>query len=77
VGPPSKNCHLAHEVSVPAGLEGEPMNGLMGFLGAIVGGWLGWWLGDFVGLMTAYIVSTIMSGVGLYFGRRFAQWLVE
>ena len=53
------------------------MSGLLSLLGALFGGWIGWWLGDFVGLMTAFFLSTIASGVGLYAGRRLAQWMVE
>jgi hypothetical protein len=36
----------------------------------IVGGWIGWWLGDHVGLMTAFILSMVGTGFGMYFGRR-------
>ena len=50
---------------------------LLGFLGTLVGGSLGWWLGDFVGLFTAVFLSAIGSGVGLYYGRRLADWMVE
>jgi hypothetical protein len=53
------------------------VNATLAFLGATVGGWIGWWLGAFVGIMTAFFLSIIGSGVGLYWGRRFAQWLVE
>jgi hypothetical protein len=38
----------------------------------MVGSWLGWWLGDHVGLMTAFILSMIGAGFGLYYGRRLA-----
>jgi hypothetical protein len=36
-----------------------------------VGGYVGWWLGEFVGLMTAFLVSSAGSLVGVYLG-----WLV-
>jgi uncharacterized membrane protein YeaQ/YmgE (transglycosylase-associated protein family) len=49
------------------------MKGLMGWIGATVGGWLGWWIGDHVGLFTAFIVSMVGTGAGLYFGRRIAS----
>lgn len=39
----------------------------------IVGGWIGWWLGDQVGLMTAFILSMIGTGFGMYFGRRLSE----
>jgi len=43
------------------------------FLGATIAGSLGWWIGAFVGIMTAFFVSVIGSGVGMYFGRRIAR----
>lgn len=49
------------------------MANLFGFLAATVLGAVGWWLGERVGFMTAFIVSTIASGVGLYVGRRFVR----
>ncbi|HEU5217126.1 MAG TPA: hypothetical protein VFU23_00605 [Gemmatimonadales bacterium] len=41
-------------------------------VGATVGGAVGWWLGAPAGFMTGFIVSTVCSGVGLYFARRWA-----
>jgi uncharacterized membrane protein YeaQ/YmgE (transglycosylase-associated protein family) len=49
------------------------METLLGFVGATLLGAIGWWAGDRVGLMTAFILSTVGSGVGLYAGRRFAR----
>ncbi len=49
------------------------MGKVIGFAGAAVAGTAGWWLGHHVGLMTAFMVSTVGSGVGLYAGRRFAR----
>jgi uncharacterized membrane protein YbhN (UPF0104 family) len=48
------------------------MTKLMGFIGATLGSAVGWWLGAKVGMMTAFMVSTVGSGVGIYFGRRAA-----
>ena len=46
------------------------------FLGATVGGWIGWYLGAFVGTFTAFIISIVGTGFGMYAGRRFAdQWM--
>ena len=45
----------------------------MGFLGMSIGGWIGWWAGEHVGLMTAFMLSMVGTGAGLYFGRRFAN----
>jgi hypothetical protein len=47
------------------------METMLGFLGATVLGAVGWWLGERVGIMTAFMVSTVATGVGLYAGRRF------
>ena len=33
----------------------------------------GWWLGGQNGLWTAFIMSTVASGVGLFLGRRFVD----
>jgi len=49
------------------------MVGLFGFIGATILGAIGWWIGDLVGFMTAFILSTIASGIGLYAGRRIAR----
>ncbi len=35
------------------------------------GGWLGWAVGEPVSLFTAYIISVVGAGVGLYAARRF------
>lgn len=45
---------------------------LMMLLGATLGGAAGWWVGARVGFMTAFIVSTVCSGAGLYFARKWA-----
>ena len=49
------------------------METLFGFLGATILGAIGWWIGDRVGMMTAFILSTIATGIGLYAGRRIAR----
>lgn len=52
----------------------------LGWLGGMVGstaaGAFGWWLGAFVGSTTAFIISGIMGGVGLYYGRKWALQMV-
>jgi hypothetical protein len=49
------------------------VEGLFGFIGATLLGGIGWWIGQRVGVMTAFIVSTVGTGVGLYLGRRLAR----
>jgi len=46
------------------------MNKLCITVGICVFGSIGWWLGSKVGLMTAYIVSSLGSMVGVYVGWR-------
>jgi uncharacterized membrane protein YeaQ/YmgE (transglycosylase-associated protein family) len=49
------------------------MEKVLGFIGATVLGSVGWWIGGHVGVMTAFMVSTVGSGVGVYVGRRAAR----
>ena len=42
---------------------------LLGWIGATLGSALGWWLGAPAGMMTAFFVSVLGTGVGLYLGR--------
>ena len=39
-------------------------------LGATIGGAIGWWLGAFAGTMTAFVVSMVGMGFGIYAVRR-------
>lgn len=49
------------------------MEKMTGFLGMSVGGWIGWWAGAHVGFMTAFMVSMVGTGAGLYVARRLAD----
>lgn len=49
------------------------MSKLLMWLGASLGGAIGWWLGARVGTMTAFVVSMVGTGVGIYAGRRLAD----
>jgi len=46
-------------------------------LGSFVGGSLGWWVGARIGTMTAYLLSVVGTGLGLYLGHRLATRLLE
>lgn len=46
---------------------------LLNLLAVSVGGALGWALGRHVGLMTAFLLSTAGSGVGLWAAVRFGR----
>jgi len=49
------------------------MRKLLSLVGATVGGAAGWWLGAHVGLLTAFTLSLVGTGAGLYAGRRTAR----
>lgn len=42
-------------------------------IGSTLGSYAGWWLGAHVGVMSAFIVSMVGTGLGIYGGRRVAQ----
>ena len=43
------------------------------FIGATVGSYAGWAIGSPVGFTTAFMVSMVGTGFGIYFGRRVAR----
>ncbi|HMI16074.1 MAG TPA: hypothetical protein VK526_06910 [Bradyrhizobium sp.] len=49
------------------------MTKLIIFIAATIGGAIGWWLGEGFGFMTAFMVSTVFSGIGIYYGKKLAQ----
>ena len=53
--------------------RGDHMTKLLGFVGATVGGYAGWAVGALAGTFTAFVVSMIGTGFGMYWGRRLAQ----
>lgn len=53
------------------------MSTLLAWLGATIGGALGWWVGASQGLFTAFVLSTVGTGLGLYLGRRLADRLLD
>lgn len=50
------------------------MSKFYSFLGATIGGYAGWALGARIGIATAFILSMIGTGLGIYYGRRIAQY---
>lgn len=46
---------------------------LYSFIGATVGSYAGWALGAPVGFMTAFMISMVGTGFGIYAGRKIAQ----
>ncbi|MDQ6689429.1 MAG: hypothetical protein M3037_11110 [Gemmatimonadota bacterium] len=49
------------------------MGKLFSFIGATVGSYAGWALGATVGMTTAFIISMVGTGIGIYCGRRLAR----
>jgi hypothetical protein len=49
------------------------MTKILGFIGSTAGGALGWWVGAPVGTMTAFMLSMVGTGAGLYLGRKVAD----
>jgi phosphate/sulfate permease len=47
---------------------------LFSFIGATALGYVGWFIGAPVGMTTAFIVSMVGSGVGMYYGRKIAGY---
>ena len=52
------------------------MKKLFGFLGTTVASTIGWYAAAKFGFMTAFFVSTIAGGVGLYYGVKAANHLL-
>lgn len=50
------------------------MGKVFSFIGATIGGYAGWALGARVGFTTAFMVSMVGTGIGIYYGRRLAQY---
>ena len=53
------------------------MNKLLGWTGATLGGALGWWAGARGGVFTAFLLSIVGTGLGLYLGRWAAERLLD
>ena len=52
------------------------MTKLFSFIGATLGGYVGWWIGARAGFMTAFLLSMVGTGFGMYYGKRAADhWL--
>lgn len=58
----------------PKRVVGYYMRKLCVLVGATLGSYLGWWLGAAVGVMTAFMLSMLGMGVGMYAGGRAAHY---
>jgi len=52
------------------------MKRLLDFIGLSAGGWIGWYIGAVVSIFTAFIVSMIGTGLGLYAVRRLTKGML-
>ena len=52
------------------------MRGFLNLVGMTVGGWIGWQLGALVSVFTAFVVSTVGTGLGLYAAQRVMKRLL-
>ena len=50
---------------------------VLGLVGSVAGGYMGWFVGAPVCTMTAFMVSVVGSGAGLWAGRRLAQRMLD
>ena len=49
------------------------MKKLYSFIGATIGSYAGWYAGAPIGMMTAFTISMVGMGVGIYAGYRIAK----
>jgi hypothetical protein len=49
------------------------MSKLFSFLGATIGSYAGWFLGAKFGFVTAFVLSMVGTGIGIYYGRLIAR----
>ena len=52
------------------------MKGMLNFIGMTIGGWIGWAIGARVSIFTAYMVSMVGTGLGLYAAIRVTKQLM-
>ena len=52
------------------------MKRLLNLVGMSAGGWVGWILGAQISVFTAFIVSMVGTGVGLYYTQRAVKRLL-
>ena len=52
------------------------MIAVLSWTGATLGGGLGWWVAAPYGVFSAFLLSMVGTGIGLYLGRRLAAQLL-
>jgi hypothetical protein len=68
---------LSREVPIAPETRLLNMGKLFSFIGATVGSYAGWALGEKFGFTTAFMLSMVGTGVGIYFGQRVAKNYVD
>ena len=53
------------------------MGKLFAFIGATIGSYAGWLAGERIGFTTAFMLSMVGTGFGIYFGRRIAKNYID
>lgn len=48
---------------------------MLNSLGAFIGGTIGWYVGAVVGTVTAFVLSMVGTGLGIYAARKYSQRL--
>jgi uncharacterized protein YcfJ len=62
---------------IPEGDTNMSMTKICGSIGAFLGSSVGWWIGSGAGMMTAFALSMVGTGLGIWAGRRIADNLVS
>ena len=52
------------------------MKRLLDIITMTAGSYLGWMIGAYISIFTAFIVSMVEMGLGLYLGRRFTKGIL-
>jgi hypothetical protein len=53
------------------------MRKLFAFIGTTIGSYAGWFLGAKFGFMTAFMLSMVGTGFGMYYGYQIAKAYIE
>lgn len=73
---PYDRAEIAPEPPAARGPSPRPrgaLSKLLAIVGSVIGGYVGWAIGEPVGLFTAFVISVVGTGVGIYWGRRIGR----
>ena len=57
----------------PRALPSGVVKTLAYLIGSTIGGAIGWWIGAKFGTMSAYMLSTLLGGVGMYYAHKWSK----